>query len=98
MYNQQSGYGQPQPYGPPPPQRARFVMSGQMVAIGFGVLALVGLLCTLLPMWTLDVNPADFERNGYGSDGDLANSLVKVHVGFYDWLISAAPVLRLLRT
>ncbi len=96
MYNPQPGYGPPQPYGPPPPQRAPFVISGHVIAIAFGVVALAGLLCTLLPMWTLDVNPADFERGRYGSESDLAGSLVKVHVGFYDWLISAAPVLAMI--
>jgi hypothetical protein len=101
MYNPQPGYGPPQPYGQPtpygpPPQRAPFVIPGQIVAIAFGVVALAGLLCTLLPMWTLDVNPADFERGRYGSESDLANSLVKIHVGFYDWLISSAPVLAMI--
>lgn len=87
-------------YGPPPrqyaPQRGPFVISGQMVAIAFGVVALAGLLCTLLPVWTLNVNPADFERNRSGVGRDAANSLVKIHVGFYDWLISTAPVLAMI--
>jgi hypothetical protein len=95
MYNPQPGYGPPPTYGPPP-RRAPFVISGQVVAVAFGVVALAGFLCTLLPMWTLDVNPADFEGSGSQSRIDVVNGLIKIHVGFYDWIIAAAPVLALI--
>lgn len=94
MYNPQPGYGPPpQPYGA---QRAPFVLTKQMIAIAFGIVALAGMLCTLLPMWTLTVNPADFQRNRFDDGDDLANSLVKIHLGFYDWITKAPPVFALI--
>jgi len=94
MYDPQPGYGPPpQPYAA---QRAPFVLSKQMVAIAFGVVALAGMLCTLLPMWTLTVNPADFQRNRFDDGDELGNSLIKIHLGFYDWITKAPPVFALI--
>lgn len=95
MYDPQPGYGPPPPHGPPP-RRAPFVVSGQLVAIAFAVVSLAGLLCTLLPMWSLGVDPADFEETSYQSGVEVVNGLIKVHVGFYDWIVSAAPALALI--
>ena len=62
-----------------------------------GVVALAGVLCTLLPMWAVDLDPGDYSGYGVaGVDPELAGSKITLHVGFYDWLTSTAPVLALI--
>lgn len=50
-----------------------------------GVVALVGLGCTLLPLWTVALNPADFQTQIEGMDEELPDSTIDVTIGFYDW-------------
>lgn len=66
------------------PQTARPLPAWLPAAL-MGAVALVGLGCTLLPMWTLAVNPADFRSELGGIDPDLADSTVDITLGFYDW-------------
>lgn len=83
-------YGQQQYYGPPP--RKPFVVTPRLTAAVVGIVALAGVLCTLLPLWTLSVNPDDFRDYGISEPSGSSGSLITLHVGFYDWLTSSAPV------
>lgn len=52
----------------------------------------LGLLSTLLPMWSLKVHPTAYGRTAEGSDGPTAKGDITVHIGFYDWIVSGRPV------
>lgn len=86
------------PYQQPPPQyRARPSVLTWLPAALMGVVALAGLLCTLLPLWTVPINPADFQsdlqRELDGLDEEMMmDGIINVDVGFYDWTVSTTPV------
>ena len=71
----------------PPPARP---LPAWLPAALMGVLALVGLGCTLLPLWTMAVNPADFRPDLGGIDPDAVDSTLDITVGFYDWGAASA--------
>lgn len=99
MHDQQPHYGPP-PYGPPPgygPTRRSRSISGRPIAVVFGIVALAGVLCTLLPLWTITLNPDDYRGYGVSDvDDEFAGSVITLNVGFYDWLTSSALVLALI--
>lgn len=87
-------------YGPIPQpiQRPRQPWTHYLPLI-VAVIAVIGLAGTLLPMWSLTLQPGDFGFNRYEFDVDSGSvsaqsvgGLVSVSIGFYDWFISAAPV------
>ncbi len=86
------------PYQQPPPQpRANRSILSWLPAALTAVVGLAGLLCTLLPMWTVPVEPSDFQSDLQqeldGIDPELMmDGVIDIHVGFYDWLISTTPV------
>lgn len=63
----------------------------------FGLVAGIGLLSTLLPMWSITVHSNAFRRGRSGTmqnpDGLAADQgNIHIHVGFYDWVVSGRPV------
>lgn len=63
-----------------------------------GLVALVGLGCTLLPLWTISADDEDLRAGLEEAGVRLGDSGVKLNVGFYDWGIvtSAATVVGLI--
>lgn len=63
-----------------------------------GAFAIIGLAATLLPMWSVTLDPADYGFNRYDFDVDegfVVDSIrgsASIDIGFYDWIMSAAPV------
>lgn len=64
-----------------------------------GAVGIVGLGSTLLPMWTLSLQADDLGIVDYDidEDGEFVSSprfdgAASVDIGFYDWILSAAPV------
>lgn len=77
----------------PRPQWTRYLPSA------IGAVAFAGLAGTLLPMWTLTLDPRDIGFNRVSTDIDQGTVFIEevggaatVEVGFYDWFLSAAPV------
>lgn len=88
-------YYSPPPPGYPPPQRVQW---GSYVPFLVGAFAIIGLAATLLPMWSVTLDPADYGFNRYDFDVDegfVVDSIrgsASIDIGFYDWIMSAAPV------
>lgn len=76
----------PTPSAPTPPAQRWFPLA-------FGLVAVAGLVSTLLPMWSIKVGERSLGRDftDYG-DAVTDKGNVIVHVGFYDWVVSGRPV------
>ncbi|WP_179470124.1 hypothetical protein [Mycolicibacterium vinylchloridicum] len=57
-----------------------------------GAMAVIGLLSTLLPIWTLQVALSDLSPGLTIMDGDDVEQTVGVHFGFYTWIVANVPV------
>jgi hypothetical protein len=55
-----------------------------------GAVAIVGLAATLLPLWSLTLQPADLGLEDPG--GQSVSGSASVGIGIYDWILSARPV------
>ena len=72
------------------------------VPFAIGALALVGLATTALPAWSLSGQASDFgydkdvitqlESGGVAFSTEPLNGMATVHLGLYDWIVSAAPM------
>lgn len=89
------------PYAGPPPGYTAYGRPhwSRFLPMVTGAVALVGLACSLLPMWSLTLRPGDygFDRAEIDIetgvlDVDSVGGVVSLDVGFYDWILSAAPV------
>jgi hypothetical protein len=57
-----------------------------------GAVAVIGLLSTLLPIWTLQVGLSDLSPGLTIMDGDDVEQTVGVSLGFYTWIVGNVPV------
>lgn len=91
-----TAYPGPQP-GVPAPRRPQWT---RYLPLAVGVVGFAGLAGTLLPMWSLTLQPRDIglhSTNVIVDDDavtvETVGGAALVEVGFYDWFVSAVPMI-----